>query len=108
MYLFLMKMESRPSTSDWIRRCLVQYNKAKGLGLNPKIIRETPIVKTNQGKPYFSDYPHIHFSVSHSGSIWGCVMNESPVGFDLEDLTSRSRGLGSWVIMMQSQSGFRW
>lgn len=96
MYLFLMKMEARPSTLDLVRKCLVQYNEAKGLGLNPEILRKTPIAKTNQGKPFFSNYPDIHFSVSHSGSVWGCAIDESPVGFDLEDLTYRNRGQVPW------------
>lgn len=35
-------------------------------------------------KPYFSFRPDIHFSISHSGSIWLCAFSEIEVGADVQ------------------------
>ncbi len=39
----------------------------------------------NHGKPYFPTHPHVHFSVSHTGSIWICAFAGSEVGCDVQD-----------------------
>lgn len=36
------------------------------------------------GKPYFADYPDIHFSVSHSHETAVCAFSKSKVGCDIE------------------------
>lgn len=36
------------------------------------------------GKPFFAEHPHIHFSISHSGSVWCCAFGSSPVGLDVQ------------------------
>ena len=36
------------------------------------------------GKPYFPDRPDLCFNLSHSGSIALCVLDEQPVGADVE------------------------
>ena len=36
------------------------------------------------GKPYFEDYPDIHFSVSHCREMAVCAFSESNVGCDIE------------------------
>lgn len=45
------------------------------------------VARTPTGKPYFPDMPHIHFSISHSGTLWACAVCESPVGLDLQEQT---------------------
>ncbi len=46
------------------------------------------IRREENGKPYFVGLPPgdspIHFSVSHSGDLWGCIMAGEQVGFDME------------------------
>lgn len=37
------------------------------------------------GKPYFPSHPHVHFSVSHTGSIWVCAFADCEVGCDVQD-----------------------
>jgi 4'-phosphopantetheinyl transferase len=44
------------------------------------------------GKPIWTDYPDIHFNISHAGSHVACVVSDSPVGIDVE---------------MTKQNGFR-
>lgn len=36
------------------------------------------------GKPYFSEHPELHFSISHSGTVWCCAFSASPVGLDIQ------------------------
>jgi len=42
------------------------------------------ICREEKGKPFFPEYPHIHFSISHSGDFWACAFSGEPVGFDLQ------------------------
>lgn len=35
-------------------------------------------------KPYFENFADVHFSVSHSGSIWICAFAESEIGCDIQ------------------------
>ena len=39
-------------------------------------------------KPYFSNYPEIHFSISHSENLWICAFAEDEVGVDVQILSS--------------------
>ncbi len=36
------------------------------------------------GKPYLCDYPHVHFSISHSGQLVACAVHTRPVGMDVQ------------------------
>jgi len=45
-----------------------------------------PVIrKTRQGKPYFPDYPELHFSISHSGNIVLCALASTPCGCDVQE-----------------------
>ena len=35
-------------------------------------------------KPVLTDYPHIHFNLSHSGTVALCAISDQPVGADVE------------------------
>lgn len=48
----------------------------------------TRVSTTKQGKPYLPDIPGIHFSLSHSGSMAMCAIADSPVGCDIQELSS--------------------
>ncbi len=37
-------------------------------------------------KPYFKEYPNIHFNISHCKTGIACVVNNTPVGIDIEQL----------------------
>ncbi len=43
-----------------------------------------PLESTLRGKPSFSCAPHIHFSITHSGSWWLCGFSDAPLGLDLQ------------------------
>lgn len=38
------------------------------------------------GKPYFKEYPDIYFNISHCKAGIACVVNNAPVGIDIEQI----------------------
>lgn len=42
------------------------------------------ITRGKQGKPHFPTFPQYHFNLSHSGSVALCVLDDHPVGADIE------------------------
>ncbi len=53
-----------------------------GIGINTPV---TVAYDTGNGKPYLPDYQDIYFNLSHSGDYAVCVLNDSPVGVDIEE-----------------------
>lgn len=43
------------------------------------------IMRSENGKPYFSGVGMPEFSVSHSGELWVCVIADFPVGIDIQE-----------------------
>lgn len=39
------------------------------------------------GKPYLSDYPEVHFNISHSGQYVACAVCNRPIGVDVQIIT---------------------
>lgn len=39
------------------------------------------------GKPYLSNYPDVHFNISHSGKYVVCVVSDKPVGIDIQKIS---------------------
>lgn len=48
------------------------------------------ILRTSKGKPYFKNAP-LEFSVSHTGGLWVCLMDSSPVGVDVQKIRTCQR-----------------
>ena len=44
-----------------------------------------PILLSERGKPYFTDSP-LHFSITHTPKHVFCVLSDSPVGIDAEEI----------------------
>lgn len=55
-----------------------------------KIVRQKNFIlkKHQYGKPYLQEYPHIHFSISHSKNFWILAYSHKPIGIDIEALRS--------------------
>ncbi len=91
MYLYLYHSENR-DRDELVRKALREYCGSQKIKLTDEELRDIVIERAGKGKPYFAGLstagyqgkPAIHFSLSHSGSWWGCLMAEEPVGFDLE------------------------
>lgn len=45
------------------------------------------------GKPYLTDYPHIHFNISHCQKAIAVVVSDQPVGIDVESFRHFGNGL---------------
>lgn len=45
------------------------------------------------GKPYLSEHPDLHFNLSHSGSYVCCALGDRPVGVDIQKITDVKKGL---------------
>jgi len=73
-----------------VRKALKDYSKRRNS--IPAMDHDKILIKREEkGKPYFviskdrfDEKLPVHFSVSHSGRWWGCLMAEETVGFDLE------------------------
>lgn len=50
------------------------------------------------GKPILKDFPHIHFSLSHCKTAVLCVIDDHPVGADVEYIRSFTPGLLSYTM----------
>ena len=75
MDLFLCERKGRP-TDELIRLCLDSYD-PEGLG-------DARIERSEKGKPYLAGDFGVHFSVSHSGSYWSCLVAGSECGLDIQ------------------------
>ncbi len=49
-------------------------------------VREQKLAYTAGGKPYLEDFPHVHFSISHSGGYAACAAANVPVGIDIQKM----------------------
>lgn len=56
------------------------------------------LARTGEGKPWFPDCPHLHFSVSRSGPLALCALGEAPLGADIERVRARSVGLPRYAL----------
>lgn len=50
----------------------------------PKLPRPLRVQRAPQGKPFFTDYPNIHFNLSHSAGQIVCAISDLPVGIDIQ------------------------
>ncbi|MDE7245291.1 MAG: hypothetical protein K2O18_15150 [Oscillospiraceae bacterium] len=51
------------------------------------------MLRAEKGKPYFPDFPGIHFNLSHSHGAAVCALSGAPVGVDVEVLRPAPRRL---------------
>lgn len=47
--------------------------------------------KAPMGKPYLTNHPELHFSVSHSGKLWICAFAAHEIGCDIQLHTTPKR-----------------
>ena len=73
----------RRTTASLVGDVLVRLAIKKEYGINLKNINFS---HEEKGKPYLSDYPSVHFNVSHSGDVVVCAVSDSPVGVDVEKI----------------------
>lgn len=93
MILFVYQNEK---TFDKLPQVLYHYNQFVNLGMSKEQVDSLSILRNRHGKPYLENQGltdfnsrEIHFSISHSGSWWACLMGEKEVGLDIEDVKKR-------------------
>lgn len=59
-------------------------------------IREPNLSYSHTGKPYLSDYPDIHFNISHCPQGCICVISDLPVGVDIQDVRPFSQAIAEY------------
>lgn len=63
------------------------------------------------GKPYFSDYPHFHFNISHTSKLLAVAFSNRPVGVDVEYVRNAKESVAKrffheeeyWRLMQQPE-----
>ena len=63
-------------------------------------INEMPAIVTGEhGKPYFIDFPDIHFNLSHCREAVACAVSNRPVGIDIESVrTPLNQSVARYVL----------
>lgn len=49
------------------------------------------------GKPFFQNFPEIHFNISHCDKAVACIISDKPVGIDVEEIKPFDRDLAEYV-----------
>lgn len=81
------------------RECVLAYLLLKralkevyGIDENPRLTEQA------DGKPVLTDYPHIHFNLSHCKNAVACVIGDEPVGVDVERIGRYTESLANYVM----------
>jgi phosphopantetheinyl transferase len=89
MYLYLCESEGKKDEERLFRTAFLDYGARAALGLTRREAEAAPLGRGPYGKPYFTDIPNAHFSISHSGRYWACLMADAELGLDAEDMDMR-------------------
>ena len=76
-----------PSEQSAMGRALLRYALHKYYGIS-----DTTVAKTDRGKPYLADYPHIHVNITHTDTLVAVAVSDSPVGVDAQTVTDKIYG----------------
>ncbi|MBQ7678899.1 MAG: 4'-phosphopantetheinyl transferase superfamily protein [Butyrivibrio sp.] len=86
-------LQERVATADRYKRAPVRHlSLAAGLALAAALSAEGirsahfSLATGPCGKPFLPDYPHIHFSLSHSGHYGLCALGREEIGADIQRL----------------------
>lgn len=81
------------------RECVLAYLLLKralketyGIDGNPRLTEQ------KDGKPVLTDYPHIHFNLSHCKEAVACVVGDEAVGVDVERIGRYTESLAHYVL----------
>lgn len=80
IWVFLRHKNDPLSSPEKIFCCTQAYGANLGLCLPSKLT----IVRPENGKPYFENAPFLHFSVSHSDTLWALALSTLPIGIDAQ------------------------
>ncbi len=95
-YLPLVSEEQRKKIEQYSKECdklnslmaelLARVELSKKLHISPPKLNFSV---GEYGKPFLSDYPDVHFSISHSTGAVAFVCDNTPIGIDIEDIAGK-------------------
>jgi len=50
-------------------------------------IADAVLDRDEYGKPFLRNYPEVHFNLSHSGNMVMCVIGDTPIGCDVQEMS---------------------
>lgn len=68
-------------------------------------VRDLALDRGEWGKPHLLRYPHVHFNLSHSGTMVACAVASEPVGVDVEERHAYDEGVARLCFTKEEQ---RW
>lgn len=71
---------------------------AKGLRIEYGLSELPDIASGEFGKPYFPNYPDIHFNISHCDRAVVCFLSDKPVGIDVESIRKFDKELAEYIL----------
>lgn len=80
IYIYDGPFETGERGYGLIKRATTLYCEEAGLDFPTE---KAEIIKEEKGKPYFVEIP-VEFSLTHSGSLWMCMISQTPCGLDLQ------------------------
>ncbi len=87
------------------RECVLAYVLLKRALKDMYGIDENPrLTEQEDGKPVLTDYPHIHFNLSHCKEAVACVVGDEPVGVDVERIGRYTEQLADYVMSEEEVS----
>ncbi len=82
-YRQLRSMKKQAAHISLVGVLLAKYAIHQKWGLPPQHIR---FGLSAHGKPYAIGFEQVHFNISHSGSVCVCVVDDTPVGIDIQQM----------------------
>ena len=88
--LYVFREEGlQAAAADYVRRCCLSLAPEEAETAAKRIDEAQSelfqVRRTEFGKPYFVNCPQLHFSISHSGAYWVCVLADEEIGVDLQE-----------------------
>lgn len=81
------------------RQCVLAYLLLKRALHDEYGIDGNPVFSYGEhGKPFLTDYPGIHFSLSHCREAVACAVSTKPVGIDVESVREYKEGLARYTM----------
>ncbi len=86
-----------PERKEKIQKLKMSHSKLESIGAELALIKavkhfypDTPLplryYRNSHGKPYLSDFPNLHISISHSGDYAVCAVSDTEVGIDIQKI----------------------
>lgn len=95
----MLQVYWRPNSDAWA--LLSDALALHGISPLPRVAR------TEKGKPYFPDFPNLHFSLSHTNGASLCALSDSLVGVDIEPIRLRREGIWKFCMTEDEFSRFQ-